>query len=179
MGGGSLPHFLNLYKEHLVATKNEQLQQAWHTFEEENNHRSTSARQAVEWAVSRGILSLPEIDPYDVLAGDMAHALRDEYQTDSKGRRYRVNHAARVTKGGVQQTFWAILGFASHDHMERAFAQRREQVIGDCLQLQTDVNVYNEMSSLPQIQLVLDFTDDVAERRMATNALSRAERNAA
>lgn len=49
--------------------------------------------------------------------------------------------------------------------MEKAFNQRREQIIGDCVQLKTDVDVYNEMNTeQPPIQLVLDFTDDVAER---------------
>ena len=50
--------------------------------------------------------------------------------------------------------------------MEKAFAQRRDQIIGDCSQLKTDVDVYNELNAgkRPEIQLVLDFTDDVAER---------------
>lgn len=119
--------------------------------------------------MSEGLLSLPKVDPYDVLAGQMANALREEYQTDSKGRRYRVNHAVRATKGGVQYTFWAIMNYAPHDHMQRAFAWRRDQIVGDCLQLKTDVDAYNEMNqgSHPEIQLVLDFTDDVAERRAA------------
>jgi hypothetical protein len=53
--------------------------------------------------------------------------------------------------------------------MERAFAQRREQIIGDCLQLKTDVDVYNDKNAgkVPQIQLVLNFEDDVAERRQS------------
>ena len=55
----------------------------------------------------------------------MSQALRDEYQTHPDGRRYRVNHAVRVSKGGVQLTFWGTMGFASHEHMEKAFAQRR------------------------------------------------------
>jgi hypothetical protein len=109
-----------------------------------------------------------QIDPYDILAGEMAAALRDEIQTDEKGRRYRVNHAVRVSKGGVQYTFWATMGFAPHEHMERAFAQRREQVIGDLMQLKTDVDVYNDLNEgqRPKIQLVLDFSDDVAERQI-------------
>ncbi len=37
-----------------------------------------------------------------------------------KGRKYRVNHAVRVTKSGVQTTFWAIMGFAPREHMQRA-----------------------------------------------------------
>jgi hypothetical protein len=52
--------------------------------------------------------------------------------------------------------------------MEKAFAQRREQIVGDCVQLRTDVGVYNDMNrgKQPSIQLVLDFTADVEERRM-------------
>jgi hypothetical protein len=125
-----------------------------------------SAREVVDWAVSLGKLALPRVDPRDVLASQMSRALREEYATDDKGRRYRVNHAMRVTKNGVQLTMWGILGFAPHSHMERAFTQRREQVIGDLVQLDVDVEVYNEMNpdQLP-IQLVLDFSDDVAERR--------------
>ena len=55
------------------------------------------------------------------LSGQLARALREEYATDAQGRRYRVNHAMRVTKNGVQYTFWDVLGFASHEHMQRAF----------------------------------------------------------
>jgi hypothetical protein len=59
------------------------------------------------------------------------------------------------------------MGFASHDHMERAFTQRREQIVGDNLQLKTDVDVYNDLNrgKRPEIQLVLDYSDDVAERQ--------------
>lgn len=150
-----------------MATKTEQLQQIWHKYDAEREHKPTSAREAVEWAVAEGILELPKVDAYDVLAGQMSQALREEYDTDTQGRRYRVNHAARVTKAGVQYTFWAAMGFAPHDHMERAFAQRRDQIIGDNLQLKIDVDVYNDLNKgkRPEVQLVLDYTDDVAERQ--------------
>jgi hypothetical protein len=60
-----------------------------------------------------------------------------------------------------------MMGFASHDHMERAFAQRRDQIIGDNLQLKTDVDVYNDLNKgkHPPIQLILNYTEDVAERQ--------------
>jgi len=152
-----------------MSTKSERLQTIWHRYEAERQHRPSSAREAVEWAVGEGLLRLPRIDPYDVLAGDMANALREEIQTDHQGRRYRVNHAVRVTKGGVQYTFWAVMNYAPHEHMEKAFAQRREQIIGDCVQLRTDVDAYNDMArgQRPQIQMLLDFTDDVAERMIS------------
>lgn len=149
-------------------TKNEQLQRAWHLFEKEHGHLPASAREASIWAVNKGIISLPDVDPYDALADDMARALREEYATDSKGRRYRVNHAVRITRRGVQYTMWAMLADAPREHMQRAFIQRREQVVGDLVQLATDVEVYNDMNKgVEPIQLVLDFTHDVDERRAA------------
>jgi len=149
-----------------MATKNERLQRIWHNYDAQKDHRPTSAREAVYWAVAEGFLELPYIDPYDELASQMSSALRDEYQTDEKGRRYRINHAVRVSNAGVQQTFWAVMGFAPHEHMERAFTQRREQIVGDNLQLKTDVDVYNDLNrgKRPEVQLILDYTDDVAER---------------
>jgi hypothetical protein len=150
-----------------MATKNEQYQAIWHRYDDEQEHRPRGTREAVERAVAEGLLELPDIDPYDILAEQMAHALREEFQTDEKGRRYRVNHAVRVSKGGVQHTFWASMGFAPHEHMEKAFGQRREQVIGDLVQLKIDVDVYNDLNrgKKPEIQLVLDFTEDVGERQ--------------
>jgi hypothetical protein len=159
-------------------TKQERLQNAWHYFDGKQSHLPSSARQACEWTVAEGMLELPHIDPYDALAEDMAQALRAEYKTDAGGRKYRVNHAVRVTKSGVQYTFWATMGFAPHDHMEKAFAQRREQIVGDCVQLKTDVDVYNDMSpsniGMPKIQLILDFTDDVAEREQGESGQTAA-----
>jgi hypothetical protein len=69
-------------------------------------------------------------------------------------------------KGGVQYTFWGG-GFASYDFMEKAFAWRRDQILGDNLQLKIDVDTYNDMvrGRNPEIQLVLDYTDDVAEEQ--------------
>ena len=63
---------------------------------------------------------------------------------------------------------WGILGHSAPEYMEGCFTQRREQIIGDCCQLKTDVDVYNDMTKREQpFQLILDFTDDVAEREQA------------
>jgi uncharacterized protein YjaG (DUF416 family) len=157
-------------------SKREKLQNVWHRYDNEREHKPSGTREVVEWAVEEGLLELPEVDPYDVLAGQMAQALRDELGTDAKGRRYRLNHAVRITKVGVQHTFWAMMGFASRDHMEKTFAQRREQIIGDCYHLKIDVDVYNDMNpnEKHEVQLVLDFTEDVAEREELENPGDRA-----
>jgi hypothetical protein len=150
----------------------DQLQQVWHHYDDQREHQPSGTREAAEWAVAEGLLELPTIDPLDILARQMARALREETQMDEHGRRYRVNHAMRVTTNGVQYSFWAMMGYASHEHMEKTFAQRREHIIGECLQLKTDVDVYNDLTTgqHPAIQLVLDFTEDVAEREVYSQA---------
>lgn len=147
-----------------MATYHEQLQNIWHRYEAEMGHVPASTKDAVAWGVLNGLCKAPKIDPLDKLAEDMANALRQEYRVDRRGRKYRVNHAVRVTRGGVQYTFWAELDHAPRDHMVKAFGQRRKQVVDDLVQLQTDVSVYNDLNVDQQpIQLALDFTYDVEE----------------
>lgn len=46
-------------------------------------------------------------------------------------------------------------------------AQRRQQIVGDCFQLKTDVDVYNGTNPSEQpIQVPLDFTLDVEEMQL-------------
>jgi len=48
--------------------------------------------------------------------------------------------------------------------MQKAFAQRRGQIVGDCHQLRLDVDHYNDIKpDEAPINLVLDFRDDVEE----------------
>jgi hypothetical protein len=151
-----------------MAKYNEQLQRVWHQFEEERGPVPGTARDAVVWGIERGLIEPPEVDPLAKLAEDMSNALREEYATDREGRRYRVNHAVRMTKAGVQLTMWAIMRpEMPPSHMRKAFIQRREQIVGDCFQLATDVDVYNAMrSDQPPIQMVFDFRDDIEERKL-------------
>jgi hypothetical protein len=148
-----------------MTTYTEQLQRVLHQYEEEHGREAASAREVVIWGVGKGLISLQHRDPYDHLAEDMSKALREQYSVDVKGRRYRVNHAVRIYKNGVQLTFWAMMRYAERSHMARAFTQRREQIVGDCYQLRIDVDVYNDFNTddFP-LPLVLDFTHDVEER---------------
>jgi len=150
-----------------MASYNEQLQNVWHEFERTKGFMPATAREACKWGVERGLIQMPELDPFDELAKDMSRALREEYGTDRFGRRYRKNHAVRVTNGGVQHTMWAIMGNAPLDHMRKAFIQRRQQIVGDCVQLDTDVRVYNDLNPEQEaIQIPFDFTPDVEESKL-------------
>src|ERR1700690_3390252 len=95
-----------------MPSKKELLQKIWHRYDSRVDHKPSSLRQAVHWAVEEGLLQLPEPAPYGDLAEDMGQAIREETRTDSQGRRYRVNHAVRAMKSGVQLTMWGVLGSA-------------------------------------------------------------------
>ena len=63
-----------------------------------------------------------------------------------------ANGAASLLKGG---------------QFSMSFAQRRQQIVGDCFQLKTDVDVYNgKCPAMQPIQVPLDFTLDVEEMQL-------------
>ncbi|MBM3476718.1 MAG: hypothetical protein FJX75_25885 [Armatimonadetes bacterium] len=54
---------------------------------------------------------------------------------------------------------------AEWTHMVSAFQQRRRVIASECKQLKTDVDSYNDNHNTGDpVQLVFDFTDDIAER---------------
>ena len=153
-------------------TQDEVLQGVFRRYQEAHSGVPHGAYEVVSWGVRHGLLRLPDIDPHTILADRMASALRNEYGTDPEtGRRYRKNHAVRVYRSGVQLALWAEIETAPREHMEKAFQQRRKQIVGDCIQLKADVDFYNSKNPTTKpIQLVLDFRDDVAEAEAADSA---------
>lgn len=150
-------------------TKDEKLQGVFHQYLEAHNGQPHGTYEVVSWAVRNGLLEVPSVDPMAVLAEQLGTALRNEYGTDPEtGKRYRKNHAVRYFKRGVQLALWGEMETAPREHMLKAFQQRRKQIVGDCIQLKADVDVYNGRNpDVEPIQLVLDFTDDVAEHEAA------------
>jgi hypothetical protein len=118
------------------------------------------------WAYRHGLHKPTDKTIIDVMAADVAQAFREEYRVDRKGRRYRAKHAAKSKVGNKTLSLWADLDDenAPHDHFVRSFAQRRQQIVGDCYQLKTDADVYNDSRKPDEpVQPVLDFTLDVTE----------------
>lgn len=118
------------------------------------------------WAYKEG-LHKPNVKTIiDAIAADIAQVFREEYRTDRVGRRYRAKHAATTKNGNKTLSLWGDIDDANapHEHFVKSFAQRRQQIVGDCCQLKTDADHYNEVRSPAEpIQVVLDFTLDVEE----------------
>jgi hypothetical protein len=122
-----------------------------------------------EWAYNRGLHKPSMRTVVDAIASDIAQDFREEYRTDGNGQRYRAKHAVRFKKGDKSISLWADMddARAPRGHFVRSFAQRRQQIVGNCYQLKTDVDVYNtkDASQMP-IQVPLDFTYDVEELQL-------------
>lgn len=142
----------------------EQMQKIWKKYEEEGMPVPASKTEVAAWAIDHGLWEPRKTDIISQCANDLAKALREEYRTDIKGRRYRAKHVVKIKEEGKQLYLWADIDTAPREHMVKAFAQRRKQVVGDCHQLKTDVDYYNDSNTDKEpIQVVLDFTDDVEE----------------
>jgi hypothetical protein len=118
------------------------------------------------WAYNRGLMRPNLKTIVDILAADISQVFREEYRTDKLGRRYRAKHAVKEKVGKKQIALWADIDDknAPRAHFVKSFAQRRQMIVGDCVQLKIDIDVYNDKNAKEEpIQAVFDFTDDVKE----------------
>lgn len=149
-----------------MASYKEELQKFWALYEQAGEPTPATAKDVAAWAYRNELWKPRPADAIDVLAEDLARAWREDYGTH-KGKRYRTKHPVRTTKDGKQLFLWADMDTAPRPHMEMAFSQRREQIVGDCVQLKTDVDVYNDRNPAEEpIQPVFDFTNDLIEAQM-------------
>jgi hypothetical protein len=127
-----------------------------------------SARAIAAWAINNDRWALPSSAVITKCAEDLAKAMREEYTTDPKGRRVRVKHPVTIRRGGEQYALWDDIRTAPRSHMQVAFQQRRQAIVGDCRQLKVDADSYNDAHPEAEpINLVFDFTMDLAELEAA------------
>jgi hypothetical protein len=145
-------------------TKNEQLQAIVEQYQDAGLKWPSTMREVAEWAIKTSKWIPHPSAIVSQCAEELSGAMRDEYVRDNQGRKIRTKHAATYQKGSEQTVLWDDIRTAPHEHMARAFQQRRKQIIGDCKQLKNDVDSYNE-NRLPiiPIQVVFDFTIDLEE----------------
>jgi len=142
----------------------EQLQMIVRRYRETDQPWPATTRQIAGWGLANNLWAPQHDKIITQFADDLARAMREEYITDDQGRTVRSKHAARVVRDGEQLVLWADIRSAPREHMELALQQRRHQIVGDCRQLKSDADSYNENgNSGKPINLVFDFRDDLAE----------------
>jgi hypothetical protein len=151
-----------------MVTYRKRLTTAFHDYEDFIGRPGT-LRDAIDWGIETGRIAIPQIDPKAALIDDLKDALRAETRIDNDGREYRVNAAVKYTsEGGVQEGWWGDVDRKTtpDEFQVENFSQRRKGIVADCAKLQDDVDHFNAKRDPSKwVQLVLDFTDDVAEEK--------------
>lgn len=164
------------YRGLIVASKKKQLQQIVRRFVEATGKKTYSSREVARWAIDNKVWEATQ----DVLvrrcADEISQALREEYTTDQKGRKVRTKHVALVKDGAEQIAMWADMRTATRTHMRLAFQQRRRSIRGDCMQLKSDVDSYNEFYNPGEnIQMSFNFETDLQEADLVRDLSSASE----
>jgi len=115
-------------------------------------------------------------DPLDRLAKEFSDAARQEIKYDNKtGKPYRVNHAILQKQGNTQLHLWIDIDEAPRKNMLKSLIMRREQMVGDGLQISYDQDHWNSIHpNEEQINLPMDFTDDIMRRKNDPEEIKKA-----
>jgi len=147
-----------------------QLQRFIDEWRHETGADDVDMRLVAAWAINKGLWQPPRKTAVELLARDLSRAAREDYIEDDEGNPVRKRHAYRVKQGDQQLTIWVDIDTAKPGQMRLSVLQRRLGIVGDCIQLQHDVNYYDSHNKhgakLPQLSL--DFGPDVTERNLPT-----------
>jgi hypothetical protein len=143
---------------------NEKLRDLYQQYKRTGHAQPFTMHELAAWAYDQGLCIPQRSTIVNRLAEEFSRAMREDSFVDAQGRRVRSKHVATYERNGRQYSLWADIRSATREHMERSFQQRRQGIVGDCRQLKSDVDSYNQNHNIGEdIQLVLDFTLDMEE----------------
>jgi hypothetical protein len=150
-------------------SKNQEMQKLIRYYKRETGVTEVDMREIATFAVKKGWPLPVPVDPIERLAKDFASAAREETREDKEtGNPYRVNHAYTVERDGENYHLWVDIDEAPREPMQKSLVMRREQMVGDAVQLTFDMEHWNRVNPAEEpIVLPMDFTPDVEWRRNA------------
>ncbi|MGD0757578.1 MAG: hypothetical protein ABR921_01640 [Candidatus Sulfotelmatobacter sp.] len=135
-------------------------------YKEQTGKTEINMHEVAQFAVDQGWPLPRPIAAIDRLAKEFSKAAREEIRHDEKtGKPYRANHAFLTSQGSMQSTLWVDIDEAPRKPMLKSLVQRREQMVGDGLQLTLDAMHWNSIHPKDEpIDLPLDLGPDVEWR---------------
>ncbi len=143
----------------------QQMQRLIRLYKDETGNSEIDMFAVANWAVKKGVPLPQPKRPLDMLAKQFADAARNELGFDpDNGQPYRVYHAVR--HNGQHNLFtWIDIHEAPRRAMHKSLFQRREQMVGDGVQLTLDLTYWNKMHpSEEPISLQMDLSPDIEWR---------------
>lgn len=150
-----------------MSTKRQEMQKLIRFYKDKTGEKEVDMHKVAAFAAKQGWPLPTPANPLDLLAKQFSQAAREEIRHDNDtGRPYRANHALTSTQGGQQMTFWIDIDEAPRKSMEKSLVNRREQMVGDGLQLTLDADHWNGIHPNEEpIVMPMDFTDDIEWRK--------------
>ncbi len=147
-------------------SKTQEMQKIIRRFKEEKGVSLVDMHEVAKYAENMGWPLPKPKTAHDRLAEQFSSAAREEMRTDEiTGRPYRANLAVTTWQGKQQMTLWTDIDDAPRHIAHKSFQQRREQMVGDAVQLTFDVMHWNRVNEEEDpINMPMDFTDDVEWR---------------
>ncbi|MGA2402464.1 MAG: hypothetical protein ABSG91_12290 [Syntrophobacteraceae bacterium] len=162
----------------MATTKHQEMQRVIRYYKEQTGKTEIDMDEVAEFAVRKlGMRLPPPVEPIKRLAKEFAQAAREEFRYDKEtGNPYRANHAIPDPRGGKQLHFWWVdIDEAPREHMHKSLIMRREQMVGDGLQVTYDADHWNNIHPDEKpIIIPMDFTEDIEERKNAPDERKRA-----
>lgn len=149
-----------------MTTKKQEMWSIVRRYREKTGQQSVDMHDVARFAVGMGWPLPKPKSALERLAEQFSSSQREEMRRDEvTGRPYRANLAVTTWQGKEQLTLWTDIDEAPRHVAQKAFVQRREQMVGDAVQLTFDVMHWNRVNEaeLP-IDMPMDFTEDVEWR---------------
>jgi hypothetical protein len=151
-----------------MASYKDQLRVIWARYREEVSTDPVDLRTVASWAISKKLWFPRPVDLSSSLAADLADSLREVKRVDKAGREYRALIPVRESDKGLPLFKWADIDDAPRTHVEKGLQQERRSIASDCFALAMKAEHYSEAHPDEEpIELVLDFTQDVEEEKIA------------
>jgi hypothetical protein len=159
-----------------MATKHKEMQFIIREWKNSTGNTEIDMHKVAEYAVAKGWPIPPPLTGIERLAKEFSQAAREETRQDGKtGQPYRVYHSVKLDGHG-QRGFWVDIDEAPRKHMVKSAFDRREQVIGDMVQLTLDLDHWNRKNpnEIP-ITAEVDLRPDVNERLASASGSAEGE----
>jgi len=150
-------------------SKKKDMQRLIRAYKDETGEIEIDMHKVAQFAVGKGWpLPIPK-SPMDLLAKQFTDAASEEIETDPKtGRPFRVYHAVPVQSGQLKLFHYIDIREATRKPMLKSLVNRREQMVGDGLQLTFDALFWNSLHPDEEpIVLPMDLTLDIEWRMNA------------
>lgn len=149
-------------------SKNSRLQGIIRLYKQQTGEIAIDMHKVAAFAQARGYPMPRPIDPLERLVAEFSKAAREETRRDAKtGRPYRANHAFPIRQGPEQLPLWLWVDIdeAPRRLIQKSLIHRREQIVGDVVQLAFDVEHWNNIHPDEEpIVIPTDYTDDLEWR---------------